>query len=566
MLEKNNNNKKEILEILTIASYILSIAIYEIFICNGDRSGIYNFSLCRIVLYIIFLVLLIKFGNRFTIEAIETMNTKIKKNVFVLYATISIVVIIYILSKWTSAYKIAMLMITLLMGAIFIVYVSKNCIKNTIITICTLGMIFTVTTSFHHGLDEKKHAMSAINLAFGNFNYAQRPLNEPAFNNIIFNCNFTQYSKFFAEKYEPNLTEYWGNTKNEELYYLSSSPADYNFMLYMPAAIGMRLAYLLGGSIADVYIMGRLFNLITYGVLVIVILKILPSKQKIFSIVYLLPMSLLLAASYSIDGLCISIIGIFIAYCLRIEKKYEKIGIKQILILLFLLGLCLLAKNLAYFAVAVFVLILPVIKILKNNKEKLPIIITIIVSLIIICALLLMYKLNTMVINGEADARGGETNGKTQIEFLLENPINIVKVLFHHTMNSILNFHWYSQLNQEEFFGRYYEQIFFLELIFLIYVSVTDNSEQVNFRVKIVSILTFFAVFFSTSLMLYINFTPVRTIGINGYQTRYILPILPIILMLFNKKDNRYRNNNIYVYISSGALILIDLICAVYKI
>ena len=566
MLDKINNKKTEILEILTIASYIVSIFIYEIFICNGETNGTYNFSPCRIAIYIVFICLLIKYLNKFIIVALETFKNKNKKVVFAIYILLSLLMMIYVLIKWTSIYRIAMLLISLLMGALFIVYVSANCIKNVIITICTFGIIFTVTTNINHGLDEKKHAMSAVNLAFGNFEYAKNPLNEPAFNNIIFNCKLSQFIKFFSQRYEPALTEEWGTTKDNELYYTSSTPADYNFILYIPSAMGMRLATMFGGSIADVYLVGRLFNLIAYGILIIITLKILPNKQKIFSMVYLLPISLVLSASYSIDGLCIGFIGIFIAYCLKLSQNYEKVKIKQIFILLGLFAMCLLAKNLAYFAVVVFVLTLPIIKILKNNKEKLPIIIAVLVGLAVICGGLLIYKLNTTVVNGEADIRGGNTNGKAQIEFLINNPLNIIKVFFNHIMNSVLNFHWYAQLNQDMFFGKYYEQIFFIQLIFILYVAITDNSKQCDFRIKISSILTFLAVFISTSLMLYINFTPVGDIGINGYQTRYILPILPILLMLINKKSYKYENNDISIYGGLGFLILIDIICAVYII
>lgn len=567
MLEKIDNKKNMMIKILTIASYIVSIFMYELFICNGVRNNDgFNFSLCRYIMYGIFLVLVIFFLDKYILEAVKTFEKKPKKVVFIGYCIISIMLIIYIALRWTSMYKATLFIIALLMGALFIFYVSTNFVKNVTVAICTVGMMFTVTTSFQHGLDEKKHAMSAINLAYGNFDYAKNPLNEPAFNNIIFNCNVTQYSKFFAEKYEPGLTEDWGNTKDEKLYYISSSPADYNFILYIPSAIGMKIAITLGGSIADVYIMGRLFNLIAYGILVALALKILPSKQKIFSIIYLLPMPLLLAASYSIDGICIGFIGIFIAYCLRLAKDYTQIKLKQMFILLVLFVLCLLAKNLAYFAIAVFVLIIPIIKTLKNNKDKLSVIIATILVLVMACAGLLLYKLNSSVINGEADARGGDTDGKAQLEFLIENPTNIVKVVFKHLMGSLLDFDWYAELNQQEFFGIYYKQIFLLEFIFLIYVAITDDSEQLNTRTKLVSVLTFFAVYLSTSLMLYITFTPVGTIGINGYQTRYIVPILPLVLMIINRKDNKYKNNDVIIYMISGMFILIDLLCAIYKI
>lgn len=122
----------------------------------------------------------------------------------------------------------------------------------------------------------------------------------------------------------------------------------------------------------------------------------------------------------------------------------------------------------------------------------------------------------------------------------------------------------YMQLNQTEFFGKYYKQIFFIELIFLIYVAITDSDREITIRVKIVSIVTFFVVFFSTSLMLYLNFTPVGMIGIKGYQTRYILPVLPIMLMLVSKNKKQY--NNTLICIGLLMIIFMDLVGTICKI
>ena len=102
-------------------------------------------------------------------------------------------------------------------------------------------------------------------------------------------------------------------------------------------------------------------------------------------------------------------------------------------------------------------------------------------------------------------------------------------------------------------------------MIFLIYVSITDNTSRVSKRVIIVSILTFLAVFGTTSMMLYLQFSPVGQIGISGYQARYILPILPIALMTLNKKSNA-KNNEVNIALASGAIVFVNLICLIYKI
>lgn len=570
-LLKVNFKPKKALKILTIASYVIAILLYEIGICNGQllmNQLSYNFSLCRIVLYAIFLVLLVKNVDKFISNTTDTLSLKSKKIIIVAYVITSIIAITYVLIKWTSTYKIITLFITLIMGILFIIYISADYTKNIIVLTATLAMIFTFTTDFHHAIDEKKHMASATNIAEGNLNYLHNPLNEPAYNNIIFNCDLDQFAKFFSQKFVANPTDDWNITEETLIYYICSSPADYNFLLYIPSVLGITFARIFGGSVADLYIIGRLFNLITYSAMLILILKLLPYKKKIFYVIYTIPFTLLLAASYSIDGICIGLLGIFIAYCLNLsERNYEEIKLKQILTVMALYVLCLLSKNLIYCAIILFIFVLPVFKILKNNKKSLPIIITIITIAVIICGILLINKFQSTV-NSGGDPRGGETSVIGQIEFLLSSPTNIIKVAFEHVMNSVLNYNWYIYMNHGAFFGKYHPQIFFLQLIFIIYVCLTDNSQNIKLRTGITSILTFFAVYGSTSLMLYLTFTPVGQTSISGYQPRYLIGILPMVLMLINNKryigkssEQEEKQVDTNISLISGLILIIDLIC-----
>ena len=83
----------------------------------------YNFSLPRLVLYIVFFALLFKFIDRFVNEAVETLKLKSKKIIIGIYIPIAIITIFYVLIKWISIYKALTLTIALLMGLIFIIYV-----------------------------------------------------------------------------------------------------------------------------------------------------------------------------------------------------------------------------------------------------------------------------------------------------------------------------------------------------------------------------------------------------------------------------------------------------------
>ena len=281
----------------------------------------------------------------------------------------------------------------------------------------------------------------------------------------------------------------------------------------------------------------------------------------IFYVIYMLPMMIMLCGSYSADVSCIGLVGIFIAYCLNLyERKPEEIKLKQILIGMILFAISLLAKNFAYIGIGFLVFMLPVWKIIKNNKKQMPII-GIIIAIVVLLLGIKIFGGTQIAAN---DPRGGQTSMQGQIEFLKSNPINIFKVGINHLFNTFLDFDWYAYLNQNVFFNQYYRNIFILQFIFILYVAITDYSKKFTFKEKIVPIMTFLLVFASTSLILYLTFTAVGETRVSGYQTRYIVPILPLLLMLINNRQEKENEEEIdYIPIINMLFIILDIICLI---
>ena len=80
---------KKFIQILTFIVYILAMIVFEIGYCNstnvvnlinGDFSAVnYNFSLCRIIIYMIFIITLIFAKSKFINEAIDSLENKYKR-------------------------------------------------------------------------------------------------------------------------------------------------------------------------------------------------------------------------------------------------------------------------------------------------------------------------------------------------------------------------------------------------------------------------------------------------------------------------------------------------------
>lgn len=564
------NKKISILSNKTLTIYttivmILSMIIFEIGYCNSEwlRNLVlgtninYHFSLCRIVIYIAFIILYFIFKKRFIEEALEVAKNKYK-SVFI-YLAVAAAIICIMIGIILCNIKLAYIraasigMITALLGSLFVIYVSNNIVKNVIITTCTLGIVFTFTTSYNHAIDEKKHFMTALNLSFLNFDYANNPITDKQIEQLPQISKFDTIDKFF-DKYTPEIT----NEVNMED--VPSTPATYNFVTYIFPALGITIARFLGGSIIDLYIMGRIMNLLLYTILICIAIKILPYKKNIFMVVAMIPYMLLLASSYSIDGFCIGIIFIFIAYCLKLYKKNDAITLKQFAILAGLFLLVLLAKSMAYICVGAIIFILPLLKTIKKNKKYIPIMIIVAILLIALAVMAMLYVKNS---GSEGDTRAsGEVSVTKQLNILLTNPIHDIKLLIEHTKDTLLNFNWYEMLHYNIFFTPNAKCVMLLLMIFILYVSLTESDYIFKMKDKIIFIITFLLVWGMTSVVLYLTFTQVGALYVAGYQTRYIVPVLPLILMsIANNRviSKQMINRNMNITIISAMFILIGI-------
>ena len=132
------NKRLSKLETISIPIIAISIFIYEICFCNLKDIIInrtYNFSLFRIVMYVIFILLYIKFGKSYIEDAQKTLPSK-KKFIYV-YIAVAIIYILYKFITEKNYYVLSLVGLTVLNGLLFILYIGKDYIKNIIITIIT---------------------------------------------------------------------------------------------------------------------------------------------------------------------------------------------------------------------------------------------------------------------------------------------------------------------------------------------------------------------------------------------------------------------------------------------
>lgn len=565
-LKEKLTNKRTI-TIITVVMYIIAMLIFDVLYCNTGKvieilngtEDYYSISVCRIVVYILFFILYFAFKDRFLENAIKANENKYKR-VFIYLAIITTILAVpasIAIIMWNLIYirAISIALITMIMGTLLLIYVSNDIIKNIIVVIFTVGMVFPIVTRFNHTCDEKKHFMSAVNISYLNFDYVNNPITDLGLEELPQLSKYTTVDKFLKSNYDAE------KSNDVDINDVPSTPANYTPILYIAPAIGIALARILGGSIIDVYILGRIFNLILYGALACVAIKILPYKKNIFAVIFLMPLSLLLAATYSVDGICIVLVSIFIAYCLKLKKEKEAISLKDFFILLCVFVLLLLAKSMAYVFVALIIFMLPLIQTLKKNKKYLPVIITIAIISAILIGFLAIYVKNTKITSDTRAA--GATNVSEQLENMIHNPVFTLKVIGLHILNTLFNFNWITQLHLDVFFGTTSMAVSIPLVLFVLYIALTEDDYHFKIKDRIIMIVSFLLTMIMTSMVLYISFTPVGSTTIAGYQTRYILPMLSLILFSISTKKVKSvagNNRNMNICITSAAFIVIGIL------
>ena len=436
--------KKTYLKIFNLVMLILIIFTFELGYCNHTFSEnliknseitAFYISTFRIIFYICLLAIVLIFNKKYDFEETEqSLKNKTKKIFLIIFAIISILTIgsLILLKDTVYMTELSLILILLLTIFIAIIYFSKDYTKN-IILIGIIASIFTVSTDTYHELDEKKYFMQSFNISYFNINYNDAIVDTQFMYNMVPRDRLSEYYKIKYE-YQENTIENMPEEMRSD-----STPANYNDIYFIASALGIFIARILNGSMADIFVMGRLCNLILYIFLIRYALKLLPFKKNIVFIIASMPMLLALSASYSIDGLGFAIAMIFVAGILKIyDEKNKKLDSKLLLITFASFAILLSYKFMAYIFLGLLIFILPLKDIIKENKKQI-----IKTFLIAFGILILLYTIQFMKGSiSVSDQRGGDTNAVQQIKYIVRNPIEFAKTMINTLNTHYLNYSW----------------------------------------------------------------------------------------------------------------------------
>lgn len=446
--------------------------------------------------------------------------------------------------------EILILLLVSIVGILNIIYFSinkqNNLHKVAFVMIISFGLICCLIMPICDVSDGSEH--------FARSEITSRGILDPQFNGVGFEVSDSVVN-FFDKEHGKTIFDTPHDTDkiNSSLSNFSSAFQQNPFYGYIPQAMGIALAKLLDLNVIWMLWLGRIFNLITYALLISYSVK----KSPIFKIPIIamacVPLAIFQASSISIDSM-IGGLGIlaFSYFFYMYKSEDNSLGKKEIVtfgVISLLLGLC----KLPFLAVSFLILFVPKSKFKDNNYWIQIILMMIIIS--IIGLIWAKYSEPNLMHSWRKDySIRNNVNSKMQMQYLLDNP----EQLFVSITNTIPNS--FSQLFNGDFIFRFQNQVIgsyvpseFLATIIPFYIGAIwlfyPNDVKINRRSRIGSLIISIIIYVAICFIILLTWMPVGNIYISGVNTRYFLPLFALMPFIFNLNYTTDKNEEIDYYI-----------------
>lgn len=312
-----------------------------------------------------------------------------------------------------------------------------------------------------------------------------------------------------------------------------------NIFQYFIPAIGISVGRLLNFGAIPTYYLARLMNLLAFALLGMFAVKKMPFGKNVFIFSALLPMTLQEVSSVSYDSIIIGLSFFFIAYCMYLAYTENLVRWREIIALAVSGGLLASAKGGIY----IFIFGLGVL-ILCNTKISLKKRWLIVLSVgILMVAVAIVF--NYIEISGSID---GEKNGfrNYSIMYALQNPKWFIKMVGK-TFILQREFYVVNLIGSGLAWLNVYpnKTVTYLFPMVMLLASMKSDEEE-NVKIKKIQYPLNALICLAIIGVVYLVAITWNAVGseiIDGVQSRYFIPILPLaILLLRNNIITTKRN------------------------
>ncbi len=421
------------------------------------------------------------------------------------------------------------------------------------------GILYALLNPMYYALDEKEHMVRSYNIAEGNFIKVKgdKVLYSIGLQNIIDNPQNIYVASTYRG-FTQNLSYLSKQSEQEEAFVSHDSTAEpYLFFAYLISGLGMFVGRILHFSFPVLFYLGRFCNVIFYALVVSLAIKFSGKYGKLVFLIGCLPYFFFQSASYSADMLTNAMSLLAISLALHYRNGTSKVGFKETLLLLIVCSLSY-ASKVAYFPIVLTIFLIPN-KQFKSRKFAYYSKALLCLSGLVGFGICYFYANKIGIVQWSIP----NVDSSAQLRFILSNPLQYVHIIYNTFQTGFVSM-LVSSTSQLGYCGDLGNINLFLILLSFVFVCATtyDAPELSLFCKCILLVLILFCI--GTSITaIYMSFNAVGATYVNGYQGRYLAPLLFPTLLLFCSPRFQLDMNK---RVASGILILMGLFFNIYSI
>lgn len=432
-------------------------------------------------------------------------------------------------------------------------------IESIILTfLIPLGMCYFIFMIPSYGPDEIVHFRKAYELSEGIF--------------VTSKVEKTKVPRDLTTKMRPHVNTYqelqemlYTPTDYQDKIEVSNSANIYPFVPYIFSALGFLLARMLNFNIIIGCFLAQMFNFIAFLVAVYYAIKLIPFGKLMIAAVCFMPMFLQQAISGSSDCMLNCISMVFIAFCLHLVVKKEKVTKKEGITLVVLSALIALNKY-AYLPIVGLSLLLLFTKNM-TKKQKAIIVSTALIASIVIAVGYYIFSSTYPSGHGKY-VEENQVNASEQIKEIIHHPGNYVKTLFTTFGQQGENYIYQAIGSSLSWFCI---PVPFISIIAYLFVMigacfVEKHEIALSRNQKLYCLAICLGVIVLVATGMYLTWTTVGKPIIEGIQGRYFIPIIFLLGLCLCQKDNYLKIKNSEIKLPLlFCLLNLPALCAIYE-
>ncbi len=439
--------------------------------------------------------------------------------------------------KVSNTYQVNLLKLFGLIVSIYLIFdlimlvfkTNKPKLANYFFKVAVLiGMVIAFASPLYYSLDEKEHFIRAYNISEFNFLKTKNDMVKwPANLGPVIDNPASIFVPSTYRSYVYNLKYLDEISKQDYTYQAHNSSAEpYLFPGYFVSGVAIFITKLFGLSFPYQFYLGRIFNVIFYAFIVALAIKLCPKYAKLIFALGLLPGLLFQSASYSADVVTNAFALLAVALTIYYRDLTRKIKFKDLIILLFSYIMAFITK-IAYFPIVLLIYLIPNKKFNNQRKARLAKILIPLIGLIVF-ALASLYAQKIGIIQWPKEG----VNSTLQLKYILANPISYLYTLYKTLQASIISI-TATLTTQLGYCGLTGELDFIIIIGTIVFAIASCTSDLRKFDKIVLALIVLCCVGAAMSSM-YISYNVVGNSIVEGFQGRYLAPVLLPFLLLFS--------------------------------